>query len=166
MSSRDQISRGMTVRTSDGHRLGRVTACGVGEFHIAKGVFFREDYLATYDMVDEVRGDEIILFANRQAMLAADSSSALAAQKRRGEERPVIPFSALDTDEEEWRPGTEAPSGQRSYGVPREPYGELRSYASPERQHHLRGPEHGRSEHDEGEHTAWRLPEGDDKTHY
>ncbi len=152
MSIRDQVSRGMTVRTSDGHRLGRITVCGTGEFHIAKGVFFREDYLASYDMIDEVRGDEVILFANRQAMLAADSSSALAAQKRRGVQPVVVPLAP--EDEEEWRPGAES-----GYGAPREQHGELRAR-----------PEHDESQRaglrEEGEHTGWRLPEGDDKSQY
>ncbi|MFN7134765.1 MAG: hypothetical protein ACK4N5_21985, partial [Myxococcales bacterium] len=81
MSLREKVSRGMTVRTSDGYRLGRVKTCGSGEFHIAKGIFFREDFLATYDMIREIRDGELVLFANRQAMLAADSSHALAAAK-------------------------------------------------------------------------------------
>jgi uncharacterized protein (TIGR02271 family) len=55
-----EIREGMTVRSSDGQKLGKVIRCGVDEFIIEKGFFFPKDYVARYDQAT-VSGDEVTL---------------------------------------------------------------------------------------------------------
>ncbi len=54
------IREGMTVRSSDGRKLGKVIRCGADEFIIEKGFFFPKDYVARYDQAS-VSGDEVTL---------------------------------------------------------------------------------------------------------
>jgi uncharacterized protein (TIGR02271 family) len=51
----------MTVRSADGEKLGKIVACEAERFFIEKGFFFPKDYLARYDDVSQVRGDEVLL---------------------------------------------------------------------------------------------------------
>lgn len=55
------VQEGMTVRTADGEKLGKVVTCESDRFIIEKGFFFPKDYLARYDDVAEVRDDEVHL---------------------------------------------------------------------------------------------------------
>ncbi len=55
-----EIREGMTVRSSDGQKLGKVIRCGADEFMIEKGFFFPKDYVARYDQA-RVSDDEVIL---------------------------------------------------------------------------------------------------------
>lgn len=159
MVDRSQIEKEMSVRTSDGYGLGRIIACDEERFRIGKGIFFREDLVAPYELIAEVRGDEVILFANRQAMLAADSALTLARQRRRGEE-PAAPRTTSDDEEKAAR----SPGSERRYGAPRDSRGAARRYAGPERDPPSR--EQQEPPRDEGDNTAWRLPEGDDGSQY
>jgi uncharacterized protein (TIGR02271 family) len=58
---RSSLRDGMTVFSSDGEKLGKVTECGGSTFTIEKGFFFPKDYIARYDEVAAVSGDEIRL---------------------------------------------------------------------------------------------------------
>jgi hypothetical protein len=60
MATRDQIKDGMKVRTDDGSEIGRVKSHDDDQFIIESGVFFSEDYVASYDSILDVRDDEII----------------------------------------------------------------------------------------------------------
>lgn len=55
------VREGMTVRSADGEKLGKVIACEADTFIIEKGFFFPRDYLAHYEDVQDVRGDELLL---------------------------------------------------------------------------------------------------------
>ena len=61
MIDRNQVHEGMVVRSSDGKKLGRVLACEEESFIVEKGFFFSTDYVARYDDVTQVSGDEIRL---------------------------------------------------------------------------------------------------------
>jgi len=55
----------MTVRSSDGEKLGRVFSLGDDSFHIEKGLFFPKDYLVRYADISDIRNGEIILLHGR-----------------------------------------------------------------------------------------------------
>lgn len=78
MSERDEVRRGMTVRSSDGKRLGAVLTCGEHEFIIEKYASSAVDYVAHYDDVADVSGGEIILSRSRDELTRFD----------RGHDRP------------------------------------------------------------------------------
>jgi uncharacterized protein (TIGR02271 family) len=51
----------MTVYSSDGEKLGSVASCDASTFVIEKGFFFPRDYVARYDQVAAVTGEEVRL---------------------------------------------------------------------------------------------------------
>lgn len=55
-----KIQPGMTVRSTDGEKLGTVASVGDQEFIIEKGWLFKEDYRARCDRITDIRGDEVI----------------------------------------------------------------------------------------------------------
>ncbi|WP_395841048.1 hypothetical protein [Cystobacter fuscus] len=68
MYQREGIKEGMTVRSVDGHRLGRVYAVGESEFHIEKGLFFPKDYSVRYSEVGDILDGEIILVHGKDSL--------------------------------------------------------------------------------------------------
>jgi uncharacterized protein (TIGR02271 family) len=68
MFGRTQIREGMTVRSSDGEKLGKVFAVGEDSFHVEKGLFFPKDYLCRFSDVTDVRDGELILASGRDAL--------------------------------------------------------------------------------------------------
>lgn len=58
---RQMIQEGMKVLSSDGSSLGKVAACGDETFVIEKGWFFPKEYVARYEQVARVGGDELWL---------------------------------------------------------------------------------------------------------
>jgi uncharacterized protein (TIGR02271 family) len=60
MFDRNRIREGMVVRTEGGDKLGKVHALEPDGFIIEKGLLFKEDYLASYERILDVREDEII----------------------------------------------------------------------------------------------------------
>jgi hypothetical protein len=54
-SKRPEMMRGMSVRSRDGKELGTVIRCNEADFQIEKGVFFPDEYLASYEDVDTIR---------------------------------------------------------------------------------------------------------------
>jgi len=65
---RSQLMEGMTVRSSDGEKLGKVFALGDDSFHIEKGLFFPKDYLVRYADISDIRDGEIILLHGRDSL--------------------------------------------------------------------------------------------------
>jgi uncharacterized protein (TIGR02271 family) len=55
-----EIREGMTVRSSDGEKLGKVIRCDADQFIVEKGFFFPKDYVVRYDQAT-VAGDEVLL---------------------------------------------------------------------------------------------------------
>lgn len=76
MVPRDEIHAGMKVRSSDGKRLGRVVLCNEGNFIVEKGLFSRVDYVARYDDVAAVAGEEVSL-SRRRSEIASVRSDAM-----------------------------------------------------------------------------------------
>ncbi|WP_233585781.1 YsnF/AvaK domain-containing protein [Corallococcus sp. CA054B] len=79
MIKRNDIKEGMTVRSSDGEKLGKVFAVSEGEFHIEKGMFFPKDYLVRYLEVSDIRNGEIYLNHGREALRGLSDSGAVGA---------------------------------------------------------------------------------------
>jgi uncharacterized protein (TIGR02271 family) len=75
MFQRTQLREGMTVRSSDGEKLGKVFALGDDAFHIEKGLFFPKDYLVRYAEVSDIRDGEIILMHGRESLLRLSSEA-------------------------------------------------------------------------------------------
>jgi uncharacterized protein (TIGR02271 family) len=61
LTDRSLIREGMTVFSSDGEKLGKVLSCEASTFTIEKGFFFPKDYVARYDDIADVTGDDIRL---------------------------------------------------------------------------------------------------------
>ena len=68
MFQRSQLREGMTVRSFDGEKLGRVFAIADDAFYIEKGIFFPKDYLVRYADISDIRGDELILMHGRESL--------------------------------------------------------------------------------------------------
>jgi hypothetical protein len=68
MFQRSQIKEGMTVRSIDGEKLGKVFAVQEGEFLIEKGLFFPKDYVCRYSEINDIRDGEIILMHGKEGL--------------------------------------------------------------------------------------------------
>ncbi len=68
MYQRGDIKEGMTVRSVDGHKLGKVYAVGETEFHIEKGLFFPKDYAVRYAEISALRDGDIILAHGKESL--------------------------------------------------------------------------------------------------
>ncbi|QRK09939.1 hypothetical protein JQX13_07505 [Archangium violaceum] len=68
MYQRGDLKEGMTVRSIDGHKLGKVYAVGDTEFHIEKGLFFPKDYSVRYAEISDIRDGEIILAHGKESL--------------------------------------------------------------------------------------------------
>ncbi|MDY7230297.1 DUF2171 domain-containing protein [Hyalangium rubrum] len=74
MINEGEVREGMTVRTSDGRRLGVVAGVGETHFELEKGLVSvpRRDYLVEYRDVASVRGHSVWLEADAQLQLEED----------------------------------------------------------------------------------------------
>lgn len=88
---RNDIKEGMTVRSSDGEKLGKVFAVGESEFHIEKGMFFPKDYLVQHVEVSDIRNGEIILNHGREALRGLADTADLVAGKGTGANATQVP---------------------------------------------------------------------------
>lgn len=61
MNRYPEFTEGMTVRSTDGQKLGRITYCDENAFIIEKGLFFPKDYMVRYEDVADIRNGEVIL---------------------------------------------------------------------------------------------------------
>lgn len=68
MFQRSDIREGMTVRSIDGEKLGKVFAVQDGEFLIEKGLFFPKDYVCRYSEISDIRNGEIILMHGKEGL--------------------------------------------------------------------------------------------------
>jgi uncharacterized protein (TIGR02271 family) len=94
------IREGMTVRSSDGEKLGKVISIGPEMFTIEKGFLFKRDYVASNDEVRSITEDELWLTASRQELesrmegvATAVPSEGIAASSERGAASPAEPFA-------------------------------------------------------------------------
>lgn len=84
MIGRDRIHEGMTVRSFDGEKLGKITELGERGFLIEKGLFFVKDYQARYDDVVDFRDDEIILSIGKDQLREAGEATTAGTGHRPG----------------------------------------------------------------------------------
>lgn len=68
MFERSHVKEGMTVRSIDGEKLGKVFAVQEGEFLIEKGLFFPKDYICRYSEISDIRDGEIILLHGMEGL--------------------------------------------------------------------------------------------------
>jgi len=70
----EKVREGMTVRASDGTRLGLVAAVGEEHFELEPGLVSipRRDYLVEFRDVDMVRGHDVFLKPGAVAVLEVD----------------------------------------------------------------------------------------------
>lgn len=80
MFGRTHVKEGMTVRSQDGHKLGKVYAIGEDRFQIEKGLFFPKDYVCTYSDISDIRGDEIVLHHGHEALRSTGVAESYATQ--------------------------------------------------------------------------------------
>ncbi len=57
----EKLRTRMVVRSADGEKLGKIHSIGIASFEVEKGIFFKEDFLAGYEDIQEVRNGEVIL---------------------------------------------------------------------------------------------------------
>jgi hypothetical protein len=68
MYQRNDIREGMTVRSVDGEKLGKVFAVNEDEFLIEKGLFFPKDYVCRYSEIRRLENGEIILTHGKEGL--------------------------------------------------------------------------------------------------
>ena len=61
LTDRSLLREGMTVFSSDGEKLGKVVRCDETSFIVEKGFFFPKDYVARYEDVADVTGEDVRL---------------------------------------------------------------------------------------------------------
>jgi uncharacterized protein (TIGR02271 family) len=76
LTDRWGVREGMAVFSSDGEKLGKVAAADASTFTIEKGFFFPKDYVARYDEIAGVTGDEIRLTLTKDAFIEMRESGA------------------------------------------------------------------------------------------
>lgn len=105
MVDRREIREGMTVKSLDGHKLGKVTATQEDTFFVEKGFFFPREYVASYQEISTVRDGEIILGSSsnqlRSAWGADTGETAEFREERREPERQYYDETGKLTSREE-----------------------------------------------------------------
>jgi uncharacterized protein (TIGR02271 family) len=96
------IREGMTVRSSDGEKLGKVISIGPDMFTIEKGFLFKRDYVAGKDEVRSIADDEVWLLASRQELESRMEGVASA-----------VPGQGIAAPVEERAAGRRAPPAQK-----------------------------------------------------
>ena len=74
MDPRGQITKGMTVYTADGQKLGKVAVADDSGLFVEKGLFFPKEYGFRYGDVEDVRADGVHLRVNKDAVVRQESS--------------------------------------------------------------------------------------------
>ncbi len=101
---RSTIRRGMAVYSADGEKLGKVASCDATSFTIEKGFFFPKDYLANYDQVAGVTGDDIRLATTKDSFETGErggervGTTAASAGTRSGTEEVRVPVAEEELD--------------------------------------------------------------------
>ncbi|MCP3102635.1 DUF2171 domain-containing protein [Myxococcus sp. K15C18031901] len=94
------VREGMTVRTSDGRKVGRVAAVGDIHFELEQGLvpIPRKDYLVEYRDVDFVKADVVFLVQADHPLLhleVDDDGGALPPRHSRGMDTEPVNASSL-----------------------------------------------------------------------
>lgn len=76
MNNRWPLQKGMTVLSQDGEKLGKLVSMDDWTFTIEKGLFFPKDYVARYEEIAEVTGDEVRLAMSKESFLRMRESGA------------------------------------------------------------------------------------------
>ncbi len=71
MYERSEINKGMTVRSIDGHKLGRIVDITDEEILVEKGFFRRKDFAVRMSDIREVAHGEVFLNHGRDSLFAA-----------------------------------------------------------------------------------------------
>jgi hypothetical protein len=71
-----RLKEGMVVYGSHGEKLGKVAGRGQATFVIEKGTFFPKDYVARYEDVAEISGDEVRLAHGEEALGVLEQGAA------------------------------------------------------------------------------------------
>src|SRR5690606_30806997 len=71
--NRSHIEEGMTVRSSDGDKLGKVIAIGEQSFEIEKGFFILKDYVIPYADIQDVRDGECFLRYGKEELQSREA---------------------------------------------------------------------------------------------
>ena len=97
---RSQIREGMAVYSSDGEKLGKVLTCDAGSFTIEKGFFFPKDYIARFEDVADVTGDDIRLALTKDSFieLRARGEGRVASEDIRAGEDLRVPVAEEELD--------------------------------------------------------------------
>jgi uncharacterized protein (TIGR02271 family) len=61
MFDHNVLQEGMTVRSSEGDKLGKIVALTDAGIHIEKGIFFPKEFLVHYEQVADLSGDDVYL---------------------------------------------------------------------------------------------------------
>lgn len=67
-----ELREGMTVRDTEGRRLGTVANLGDTYFEVEQGSPARRDYAVTYHMVARIQGQEVILLPGHGSRVPAE----------------------------------------------------------------------------------------------
>jgi hypothetical protein len=68
MYQRSDVREGMTVRSVDGEKLGKVFAVNEDGFLIEKGLFFPKDYVCRYPEISRLEDGDIILLHGKEGL--------------------------------------------------------------------------------------------------
>lgn len=80
--TRSDIREGMAVYSADGTKLGKVTECQQGSFFIEKGFFFPKEYIARYEDIADIRGDDLHLRLTDEMLKTGDERAATSGELR------------------------------------------------------------------------------------
>jgi uncharacterized protein (TIGR02271 family) len=81
---RSRVSEGMSVRSADGEKLGKVVSCQPTGFVVEKGFLFPKDLLVPYERISGIANGEILLSLARSELGAEVPAKGAAATGRAG----------------------------------------------------------------------------------
>lgn len=61
MFKKTELNEGMTVRSADGDKLGKIVAINDRGIQIEKGIFFPKEYTASFDQIDQISNGDLYL---------------------------------------------------------------------------------------------------------
>ena len=65
-----RLNVGMDVRTLDGKRIGHVASVHGDTFEVENGVFFKQDYAASFDEIAQIDRDAVVLALSERTLEA------------------------------------------------------------------------------------------------
>lgn len=74
-----ELREGMTVRDTEGHRLGTVMEVGDTHFDLEQGQPPRREFMVRFHLVDRVEGDAVVLLPGHGVRLPSEEESAVSA---------------------------------------------------------------------------------------